>query len=186
MDLFLDIFCQNLSITLNLAKYAGSGFGSTLIGALQLLETATVSFESLLMKSSDSQNETLKKLDSPWRLVSKFCMLHNIPSSLKLLNEISAKNDWVRLLLELDVQKCPTETARDFINKYFHHAILKNHLLTSLAEIQRETEDFDKESSEITFNEEIQFEILNEIELKITPMECKNNEEMIKVLLQVR
>jgi hypothetical protein len=84
-----------------------------LIDALEFLEKATVLCENRLKNNP-------KQIDSPWRLVSKFCMLHNIPSSLKLLNEISAKNDWVRLLLELDVQRCPIETARDFITKYFH------------------------------------------------------------------
>ena len=78
------------------------------------------------------------KIESPWKLISKFCMLHNIPSSLKLLNEISMKNDWLRLLLELDVQKCATDTARDFINKYFHHAVLKKHLLSSLEEVEKQ------------------------------------------------
>lgn len=179
-DLFLEIFCQNLMVMLNLPRAQTSGFGSTLIDALQYLEKATVICESRLKNNP-------KQIDSPWRLVSKFCMLHNIPSSLKLLNEISAKNDWVRLLLELDVQKCPIETARDFITKYFHQAILKTHLLISLDEVDPANDSpLEKDIDLKKYNHELEDRISEALLKETKEMPCKTNPDLIRLVLKVR
>ena len=126
---FLEVYSQNIRGYGTQKGY--NKRGTHLIEILEQLEEATISMESI-MEAMKGEKELIKEMESPWGLVSKFCTLHNIPSSLKLLEEISAKNDWLKLLLELDVQKCSIETAKEFIHKYFHHIVLKKHLINSL------------------------------------------------------
>ncbi|OEH77183.1 hypothetical protein cyc_04998 [Cyclospora cayetanensis] len=114
---------------------SGSGISSPpLLSALRLLEEATWTLSAPPQKSTVAGNAAITatamkgQAANPWHLVAHFCRAHELPHSLTLLHELARKGDWLSVLHEAELQRCPQDTLRGVIDGYFTNAQLRGHL----------------------------------------------------------
>ncbi|CDJ35165.1 uncharacterized protein EMH_0024200 [Eimeria mitis] len=107
-----------------------------LLSALRLLEEATWALSAPPQAAAEGNAAAApaaaaavkRQATNPWHLVAHFCRVHELPHSLTLLHELARKGDWLSVMHEAELQRCPKDTLKGVIDGYFTNPCLRGHL----------------------------------------------------------